>query len=161
MIDTRLDEVDLRRLVATYADGVTRRDWAGLRDLFRPDAVLQLDLVDRGVRSLHGPDEIVSFIDASVQRFDFFEFVALNVLVTVAADGDPDTARIRTFMCEIRHHGPDAPDAGSWSTAYGLYQDTAVRVSDSWRFADRRYRSLARTGSDGGVFPFPDLPSVP
>ena len=161
MTDPRLDEIDVRRLIATYADGVTRRDWTGLKDLFQPEAVLQLDLVDRGVRELQGPDEILGFIGGAVERFDFFEFVALNVLVTVPADGDADTARIRTFMCEIRHHGPDDADAGAWTRAYGVYQDTAVRLDGAWRFSDRRYRSLARTGDDGVVLPFPDLPAVP
>ena len=161
MTDPRLDEIDVRRLIAPYADGVTRRDWSGLQDLFQPEAALELDLVDRGLRRFEGPDEILGFIGGAVERFDFFEFVALNVLVTVPADGDADTARIRTFMCEIRHHGPDDPDAGSWSTAYGLYQDTAVRADGTWRFADRRYRSLARTGEPGVVLPFPDLPAVP
>ena len=161
MTDPRLDEMDVRRLIATYADGVTRRDWDGLRELFDADAVLHLDLVDRGVRDLAGPAAILGFIGDAVERFDFFEFVALNVLVTVPADGDADTARVRTFMCEIRHHGPDDADAGTWSTAYGVYQDTVVRTDGAWRFADRRYRSLARTGGAGVVLPFPDLPPIP
>ena len=165
MTDPRLDELDLRRLVATYADGVTRRDWVGLQDLFLPDAVLHLDLVDREVRDLSGPAEITGFIDTAVARFDFFEFVALNVLVTVPADGEADRARIRTFMCEIRHQpaGDDGPEG--WSTAYGLYQDVAERSEGTWRFAERTYRSLARTdpaAAPGGVvLPFPDLPPAP
>ena len=190
MTDPRLDELELHRLIAAYADGVTRRDWDGLRDLFEADAVLHLDLVDRGTRDLIGPAEILGFIGTSVERFDFFEFVALNVLVTVpvgVADSgivDPggtrvsepealfeaDTARIRTFMCEIRHHRDDGPHAedvggGGWSTAFGVYQDTAVRSDGVWRFAERSYRSLARTdpvSSPGGiVVPFPDLPRRP
>jgi hypothetical protein len=159
--EPRLDELDLRRQIAIYADGVNRRDWDGLTSLFRPDATLELDLVDRGVRRLTGPAEILGFIAGAVERFDFFEFVALNVVVTVPADGDPDTARLRTFMCEIRHHGRNDPDAGAWTTAFGLYLDTVVRTDDGWRFAARRYRSLARTGEGGGVFPFPDLPPIP
>lgn len=188
MTDPRLDELELHRLIAEYADGVTRRDWDGLVDLFAPDAVLHLDLVDRGVRDLHGPAEILGFIGGAVERFDFFEFVALNVVVTVPADVsvpaesstdggdgndvrfDADTARLRTFMCEVRHHrndGPHAGDdgAGGWSTAYGVYQDTAVRTDGVWRFSERSYRSLARTdpaASPGGiVLPFPDLPRRP
>lgn len=165
MTDPRLDELDVRRLIATYADGVTRRDWGGLQDLFLPDAVLHLDLVDRGARDLSGPEEITGFIGSAVARFDFFEFVALNVLVTVPADGDADRAHIRTFMCEIRHHPADGDDGPGWSTAYGLYQDIATRGEGTWRFAERTYRSLARTdpaAAPGGVvLPFPDLPAAP
>lgn len=184
MTDPRLDELELHRLIAAYADGVTRRDWDGLQDLFEADAVLHLDLVDRGTRDLIGPAEILGFIGTAVERFDFFEFVALNVLVTVPAGivepgtdanepdvvFDADTARLRTNMCEIRHHRNDGPHAddvggGGWSTAFGVYQDTAVRSDGVWRFAERSYRSLARTdpvASQGGiVFPFPDLPRRP
>ena len=170
MTDPRLDELDVRRLISTYADGVTRRDWVGIQDLFLPDAVLHLDLVDRGARDLAGPAEITDFIGTAVDRFDFFEFVALNVLATMPADGDADLAHVRTFMCEIRHHpsGSDAPGDpadGGWSTAYGLYQDRVVRTEGAWRFAERTYRSLARTdptAAPGGVvLPFPDLPPTP
>jgi hypothetical protein len=55
-------------------------------------------------------------------------------------------------MCEIRR----AVEDGEWSTAYGLYQDSYIRVDDTWWIADRRYRSLARTGSAEGVFGIPD-----
>lgn len=137
-----LDELDLRRLIAEYADAVNRRDWTHVAGLFAAGARLHLDLIDRGARTLVGGDAVAAFIDGAIQRFDFFEFVALNVVVT-APEGvgpepdaaDDDIARLRTFMCEIRHHGPldDQPD--TWSTAYGLYQDTAVRTEGTWRFA--------------------------
>lgn len=177
MTDPRLDEWELERLIARYADGVSRRDWTGLAELFEPDAVLRLDLIDRPARTLHGPDEILGFIAGAVERFDFFEFVALNVLGVLSTDPDGarrrgdgpvangSGARIRTHMCEVRRHGPDDPDAGCWSTAFGLYQDVVVRRGGKWRFAERSYRSLARTGTvatrDGLVFPPPRLRTEP
>jgi hypothetical protein len=38
-----------------------------------------------------------------------------------------------------------------------MYHDRYRRTADGWRFADRRYHSLARLGEDGTseVFPFP------
>ena len=69
MTDPRLDEWELERLIARYADGVSRRDWTGLAELFEADAVLRLDLIDRPARTLHGPDEILGFIAGAVERF--------------------------------------------------------------------------------------------
>jgi len=37
-----------------------------------------------------------------------------------------------------------------------VYHDELRRVDDRWRYARRRYQSLARTGRSE-VFPFPEL----
>ncbi|MFO7592107.1 MAG: hypothetical protein R6X23_14650 [Acidimicrobiia bacterium] len=39
---------------------------------------------------------------------------------------------------------PDA-DTGEWNNAFGVYHDRYRRVDGEWRFARRRYHSLART----------------
>ncbi len=152
-----VDHLAINRLQAEYADTVTRRDWDHLAELFLPDAVLHLDTVTRDPMQATGPDGIGAFIGGAVERFDFFEFVALNTLVTLSVGGDPDAAAGRTFMCELRRGAADE----RWTTAYGLYRDDYRRVDGRWWFAGRRYRSLARTGEDGGVFGIPDLPAAP
>ena len=73
----------------------------------------------------------------------------LNSVVDVTGE---DAARGRIFMCEIRRNADD----GEWTTAYGLYQDIYTRVDGRWWIASRGYRSLARTGSNDGVFGIPD-----
>ncbi len=172
MTDPRLDEWELERLVSRYADAVSRHDRAALAELFEPDAVLRLDLVDRPSRELQGRESIVEFISSAVRRFEFVEPFPLNVIGAITSTGsttgevlDGARARIRTHMCEVRRHGPDDPDAGCWSTAFGLYQDDVVRRDGHWRFTERSYRSLARTGAvttrDGLVFPPPDLRAGP
>jgi len=166
MSDPRLAEWELERLISRYADAVSRHDRAELADLFEPDAVLRLDLVDRPSREVRGRESIVEFVSSAVRRFEFVEPFPLNVIGSITSTGsttgevvDGAVARIRTHMCEVRRHGPDDPDAGCWSTAFGLYQDDVVRRDGRWRFAERSYRSLARTGTvttrDGAVFPFP------
>ena len=152
-----VDHLAINRLQAAYADTVTRRDWPHLATLFLPDATLHLDTVTRAPMEVGGPEAIGAFIEGAVERFDFFEFVALNTLVTLAVDGDRDAASGRTFMCELRRGAVDE----RWTTAYGLYRDRYRRVDGRWWFAGRRYRSLARTGEDGGVFGIPDLPAAP
>ena len=152
-----VDHLALNRLQSAYADTVTRRDWPHLAELFLADAVLDLDTVTRDPIQVTGPEAIGAFIGGAVERFDFFEFVALNTLVTLHVDGDADLASGRTFMCELRRGAADE----RWTTAYGLYRDRYRRVDGRWWFAGRRYRSLARTGDDGGVFGIPDLPAAP
>lgn len=151
-----VDHVAIQRLQSRYADVITRRAWAELHELFVPDMALHLDTVTSPARELRGAEEIGAFVGAAVQRFAFFEFVPLNAHIELHPDGDHDAAVARLWMCEIRCGADGRPDAGEWSTAYGLYRDTYRREHGRWWFADRRYRSLARTGSDVAVFPMPD-----
>jgi hypothetical protein len=149
MSRTTDDVVAIERLQSAYADVVNRRAWAELAGLFLPDAVVRIDTVTRDPFELVGPVALGGFIDGAVQRFAFFEFIRLNAHVETDLDGDPDAARCRLFMCEVRR------DVGTldWSVAYGVYHDRYRRTADGWRFARRDYQSLTRTGGD--VAPFP------
>jgi hypothetical protein len=149
MSRTTDDVVAIERLQSAYADVVNRRAWAELAGLFLPDAVVRIDTVTRDPFELVGPDALGGFIDGAVQRFAFFEFIRLNAHIEVDLDGDPDAARCRLFMCEVRR------DVGTldWSVAYGVYHDRYCRTPDGWRFARRDYQSLTRSGGD--VAPFP------
>lgn len=148
MPDETEDVVALWRLQSTYADIVTRRAWPELETVFLPDVTIEVDTVTAEPHRFVGPVAFADFVGPSVSRFDHFGFVILNSVVDV----DGATARGRIFMCEIRHES--ATD--DWSTAYGLYQDTYRRVDATWWIADRRYRSLARTGSNHGIFGIPE-----
>lgn len=142
------DHLAVSRLQVAYADGVTRRDWQFVRGLFRPEAVVALDLVTRPPLAMHGPQAVTDFISAAVEHFDFFEFVILNSLIELWPDGDLCAATARIFMCELRH----APGEGR-SEAFGRYEDRYAKDAEgTWRIADRRYRSMARFPS-GEVFP--------
>lgn len=143
------DVVAIGQLHAVYADVVTRRAWSELATLFRPDCTLTLDLVTSPVRTFNGPAAIGEFIGASVERFDHFQFTILNWVVEVAPGADRAGGRL--YLAEIRHER----DSGVWSTAYGLYQDTFVRLDGRWWFDERRYRSLARTGPDEAILGVP------
>ncbi len=144
-----VDHHGVDRLVAAYADTVTRRAWGELDELFTPDAVVHIDTVTRPAFEVVGPVELGEFIGGAVERFDFFEFVPLNLVTWSDPDGRADRAGSRLHMCEIRRSASD----GEWTTAYGRYDDVVEQSGGLWRFAARRYRSLGRTGPDGGVFP--------
>lgn len=149
-----LDHVGIARLLGRYADTVTRRAWDELDDLFLVDATVHIDTVTRPAFTVTGPAALGEFIGAAVARFDFFEFVVLNVVTMPGVDADHAQARVH--MCEQRR---DA-GTGEWTTAYGRYLDDVVRSADGWRFARRDYRSLGRTGADGAAFPHPDRGSA-
>jgi hypothetical protein len=152
-----VDHAAIARLVAAYADVINRRAWPELDGLFVPGMPLHLDTVTSAPRDLRGADEVGGFIGAAVERFAFFEFVPLSHRVDLYPGGDFDAATGRLWMSEVRCGARGHPGAGEWTTAYGLYRDHYRRVDGSWRFSERWYRSLARTGSDGGAFPLPPL----
>jgi hypothetical protein len=150
------DHVGITRLLAAYADVVTRRAWPELTGLFVTDAPVRVDTVTAPARELVGPEELGAFIGGAVERFGFFELVILNAHVEVPSIDAPDEARGRVLISEIRQDR----DGAAWSTTYGVYQDRYRRTVHGWRFAGRRYQSLARTGSDR-AFPFPALDTDP
>jgi hypothetical protein len=151
------DREAIRTLQARYADLVARRAWAELVELYVPEMPFELDLGPRGTRSMVGPNQVGVFLDASVARFDFFTFVPVNTVIELYPGGDRDAATARFWMREDRHEAGVEDHAAGWSSAHGLYRDTYARVGDRWWFAERHYRSLARTGPDSTVLEFPDL----
>jgi hypothetical protein len=145
------DVVALWRLQSRYADVVTRRAWPEVDELFRPDTTVHIDTVTAPALATTGPHEFATFVAGSLERFDHFAFVILNTVVDVAVGGDPDAAEGRIFMCEIRHE--TALDM--WHNAYGVYSDRYRRIDGRWWFAERRYRSMARTGPESTVLGLP------
>ena len=134
-----IDEVALRALISVYADVVNRREWSELDELMIADAPVTIDLRDRPALRFVGSRAVGEFIGGAVERFAFFEFVALNVRVMLHTDSDPDRATVRTYMCELRQEHDGTP-----SRAFGLYQDDVVRTPDGWRFSARSYQSIGR-----------------
>jgi hypothetical protein len=146
-----LDCAAICRLQAAYADAVTRRAWSDLDALFLPDAPITVDTVTSPPFEHVGAAGIGGFIAGAVERFEFFELVILNVHVLSGAEAD--SARSRSFTCELRQESAN----GHWTNAFGVYHDDLARVDGRWRYARRRYQSIARTGR-GEVFPFPQPP---
>jgi len=146
-----LDYVAICRLQAAYADAVTRRAWSDLHALFIHDATVTVDTVTSEPLEFVGGGGIGGFIAGAIERFEFFELVILNV--HVLGRGSADTARSRSFTCELRQESSN----GHWTNAFGVYHDDLRKVDGRWRYAHRRYQSIARTGR-GEVFPFPQPP---
>jgi hypothetical protein len=128
---------------------VTRRAWDEVRALFEPDASVRITTHTRDPFTLEGPDGVAEFVERSLEQFTCFVLTIQNAVAEV--DGDHGTGRM--YICELRHHVD-----GTWTEAHGLYQDRYHRRDGTWRFAGRRYSSLARLG-DAGVESFP-LPAI-
>ena len=139
------DYIAIRRLQDRYADTCSRQAWGEFDELFIPEATIVLDLRDRTLE-FTGASEIGGFIADSLEQFSFFQFAIRNAVVDMAVD-TPDDAAGRMWMSEFRKHFDD----GRFSTMFGLYQDRYVRAPDGWRFARRRYQSVARPDT-GDVF---------
>jgi hypothetical protein len=154
--ETLLSYVAICRLQAAYADAVSRRAWSDLGSLFLPDATIRVDTVTGAPLEFVGAEGIGGFISGAIERFEFFELVILNVHVLPNAGAglevSADELKSRSFTCELRQEGAN----GHWTNAFGVYHDELRRVDGSWRYAKRRYQSLARTGRSE-VFPFPNL----
>jgi len=133
----------LQRLQNRYADIVTRRSWPELQDLMRADCVVTVDVIDREVE-FDGPQAIGDFIAKQLEQFDFFEFLILNTVMKI--DADQGTATARMYIQEARQSVAD----GRRADVFGVYHDRFVRDEDGrWWFAERHYRSYARTNSAG------------
>jgi hypothetical protein len=139
-----LDHLAITRLVGRYADVVTRRAWPELTPLFEAAATVVVDTHRGDPIELLGASAVADFIGRSVERFDFFELVPLNVVTEL----DGDTATARCYQVEVRQDHA----SGRRTDAFGLYTDRFVRTGGTWRFVARRYRSLARDGADLAVF---------
>jgi hypothetical protein len=149
-------DTGIRRLQAAYADAVNRRAWDEVAPLFVDGAPVRLDTRSGEVLRFEGGAAIASFIEGAVERFAFFEFVVLNAHVTFPDGPRAGTAACRLFMCELRTGRED----GRLTTAFGLYHDRYRQDGGRWRFAERRYHSVARTAADLDVFPLPTHPGI-
>lgn len=156
-LEDAVDRVEIRALLESYADIVSRRAWAELTDVMLADVELDLDLREQTMM-VTGPDNIGAFIAERIDGFEFFQFVILNTRVRLRSGDDPDRAASRMYMSELRQ-----THDGHWSQVYGVYHDRLRRVDGRWWFAHRTYHSLARNNMPAALFAFPhdlDLDSL-
>jgi hypothetical protein len=139
----------ITRLQSAYADAVSRRAWHELDALFEPRAPIHINTVTAETMHFTGPKEFAAFVASSIERFEFFEFVILNTVIDVQGS----TAKGRLWMAELRQDRA----SGGRSNAFGVYHDSYALTEGAWRFRERHYQSLARTGR-AEVFPFPSPP---
>ena len=148
-LEDAVDRVEIRAMHDAYADIVSRRAWAELHEVFRPEIEVDLDLRQRNL-VLTGPGAVGDFIRDSIEQFEFFQFLVLGTRAQLRIDDDPDRANARLYMSELRQ-----THDGHWTQVYGVYHDQFVRIDGRWWFGGRRYHSLARNNMPAQLFEFP------
>ena len=106
-----------------------------------------------GTREVVGPGDFGRYVEKRIGGLEFFQFVILNAVVELVVDGDPDRARARIHMCELRQDRAD----GRSTVLNGLYRDDYARLDGRWWFAHRRFSPLAVTQRDLDVFDYPEV----
>jgi hypothetical protein len=145
------DYIAITRLQSAYADCVTRRAWAELGGLFRPDATLVASSGQETI-TVEGPEAIGALIDAAVRHLDAIFFANLNTRIELSGEGDRSVARARTYIRELHY----ARNQVAPREIFGVYLDRYVRVDGRWWFGARAWHALARTAPELSVYDKPD-----
>jgi hypothetical protein len=150
MNDDASTHLAIIRLQAAYADIATRRAWPEITALVVPDARFSFDTRGGRVIEVVGAEAFGEFGARSTERFSFYEYLPLNAVVTASTAG---TAQGRSYSLEVG----EVRDTREWINYYGFYHDDYALFDGAWRFARRRYQTLARrTGDRLEAFPFLD-----
>lgn len=131
------DRVDLSDLITRYATCIDCRDFAGLDEVFTPDAHLDYSASDGATGEW---PEVRTWLSEVLPLFTSTQHLVSNLAVEL--DGDQATGRC---MClnPMRLDG----DGGTQVLFYGLwYSLTFARVDDVWRITSlTQERSFDRT----------------
>jgi hypothetical protein len=140
------------RLQRAYADLVTRRAWSEIAAISLPDARFSFDTRSGAVIEVVGAQAFAEFGEKMTGRFGFYEYIPLNSVAEIAADG---SARGRLYSLEIS----EDRGTGEWARFYGIVHDDYALFEGAWRFARRQYQTLARGKLDRmESFPLQDRP---
>jgi hypothetical protein len=147
-----VDEMNIRRLHARYADAVNRAAWDEFTELFLPDVELTVAKRSEAADQVVGPVAIGKLIGGYIARYDFLIQVILNARIQLRYQGDVDRAFARVYIAEFRQWN----DTGRRIESSGVYHDEYRRVDGRWWFARRRYDRLYATArAELEVHPFP------
>src|SRR3954463_13603139 len=108
--------IAIDRLQRAYADVATRLAWDEAPTLLTPDAHITFDTRTGQPFEIHGATAFAEFGAKMVGVFGFYEYIPLNFVVTIAADG---TATGRTWSLEVG----EEVQSGAWVEFYGSYDD--------------------------------------
>lgn len=122
------DELELRDLVARYADAVNRNDEEAWRATWGENGVWEL----MG-NTIEGRNAVVAVWRGAMASFRF----ALHCVHTGVLEIEGDEARGRWTLSELA-----APKDGDPQLMVALYHDAYRRTPEGWRFARRRLEAL-------------------
>lgn len=134
-------ELEIRGLVARYADAVSRRDEKAFGPTFATDG--EWHLLGNVAR---GREKAVALWKALISNFPFVVQIASGGIIEV--DGERATG---TWY--ITEHNRDAK--GGAMLVIGVYRDDYVREDGRWCFARRRFAPLYMGTPDLAAQPIP------
>jgi uncharacterized protein (TIGR02246 family) len=142
------DELEIRGLVARYADAVNRRDAQAWGDTWADDGTWHV----LG-QTVTGREPLVKFWGGAM---GFFAWV-LQLVHSGEVQITGDTARTRFYLSEVGE-----TQTGDRLYTVGVYEDELVKTDGAWRFQVRRFEHLYQSAPDlsGRVFP-PLAPGPP
>lgn len=154
MNDDDVAHLRIERLQRRYADIATRgaydrRAYDELAELATPDVRFRFTTAV-GEFDVLGVKQFSEFSASATEgRFSFFEYVLLNFVFHLNADG---TARGRTYAVEFT----EDREHEDWNEYYGAYDDDYEFSDGTWRFARRHYHAVAvRTSGRLQAFALP------
>jgi hypothetical protein len=131
------DELEIRDLVATFAEIVNDMRPADMRQVFTEDA----QFVIRGWTALTGHGEIVGFLTGVIGHWDMiFQAVSSG---RIKIDGDQ--AEGAWYITEYGRYRD-----GMETYLGGRYKDKYVRTEAGWRFSRRDFRGMWRRAVPAG-----------
>ena len=149
MSDYLIAEAGIRRLHARYADAVFRKDYVSFAECFTPDA--QWLIVGR---TLHGPGEIVAFLEARMARFHW----VLMTFGTPLLELGQNSATGRTYVTE-QSAAKDGQHTSSVATYYERFHEQNGEWKRSWAMFQLHY--LGPADLSGTFFPQTDYGPPP
>jgi len=137
------DRMQIRELIDSYSNMVTRRDLAGLPDLFAEDCTWRTRGTNR--RDFEGRDAVIAAIRGVVDSYPVI-FQTPHA-PHIALDGD--TASGSGLINELLRIDDEKGRMG-----YAIYHDRFVRIGEGWKFSERVFRgyyreNIAMPGEDG------------
>ena len=122
------DLLSLRELVSRYGDIIDDRQWAQLREVFTPDATL--DLTDLGVGEINGIENIIEYMDGP----------AIHPVAHLMSN--IHVPQLHERAGELRCRLLAVQDDGS--VFVGRYRDQVVLTEDGWRISRRTFSYTRR-----------------
>ena len=138
------DLEEIERVLADYAWACDEGEWAGLLEVFHPEA--ELDYSTTG-GPVGGRDEVVAWLEESLSQVEMIQHVVSNLRIDV--DGDAAEGRAM-FFTSVRLPGlPGVLLTG------GYYELRLVRDGGRWRvrrlFEDNRWMQHLVPAGDPGT----------
>lgn len=120
-------------VIVRYATAIDRRDW----DLFRTCFTTDCGSDYGSIGGWSNVGDLTTFMTTAHAGMGHTLHRMTNIVVAV----DGDTATGRTYVHVILQLDRNNP--GTVYEAFGFYDDTFIRASDSWRIAQRNFTTVA------------------